>query len=176
MGVSFSKPSESSPSSTATATATTTAAAAATSSPNEQTHSPESPESETPIQKNPDRPTDTSDQSRKNLEKVSEDSIKKEDGEEEEGECGFCLFMKSGGCKEAFTEWEKCVDEGEKMKENVVEKCFQATSALKKCMEVHTDYYAPVLQAEKTAEEQVFKQLNEDLNTQESEKKEPEQT
>ncbi|KAL8052480.1 hypothetical protein ABFX02_05G007300 [Erythranthe guttata] len=69
--------------------------------------------------------------------------------------------MKSGGCKEAFTEWEKCVDEGEKKKENIVDKCFRATSALKKCMEAHTDYYAPVLQAEKTADEQVLKQLDE---------------
>ncbi|KAL7148948.1 hypothetical protein ABFS83_05G007400 [Erythranthe nasuta] len=170
MGVSFSKPSESNPSSTAT---TTAAAAAATSSPNEPTRSPESPESETLIKKKPDRPTDTSDQSRKKLEKISEDLIKEEEGgeEEEEGECGFCLFMKSGGCKQAFTEWEKCVDEGEKKKENVAEKCFQATSDLKKCMEAHTDYYAPVLQAEKTAEEQLLNQLDQDLNTQEPEKK-----
>ncbi|KAL3840562.1 hypothetical protein ACJIZ3_025153 [Penstemon smallii] len=82
--------------------------------------------------------------------------------EEEEGECGFCLFMKGGGCKDTFIEWEKCVEEGEKNKEDIVEKCFQATSALKKCMEVHSDYYAPLLQAEKAAEEEAVKQLEEE--------------
>jgi hypothetical protein len=32
---------------------------------------------------------------------------------EEEGECGFCLFMKDGGCKEEFVAWEKCVEDAE---------------------------------------------------------------
>ncbi|XP_051145600.1 uncharacterized protein LOC127261334 [Andrographis paniculata] len=93
-----------------------------------------------------------------------------EEEEEEEGECGFCLFMKGGGCKDAFIEWEKCVEEGEQNKEDIVEKCFQATAALKKCMEAHSDYYAPLLQAEKAAEEEAVKQLEEEkerLNNQE---------
>ncbi|GER43768.1 GCK domain-containing protein [Striga asiatica] len=82
--------------------------------------------------------------------------------EEEEGECGFCLFMKGGGCKEAFTDWEKCVEEGEKNKEDIVEKCFQVTAALKSCMEAHSDYYAPLLQAEKAAEEEAARQLEQE--------------
>ncbi|EPS67438.1 hypothetical protein M569_07342, partial [Genlisea aurea] len=81
--------------------------------------------------------------------------------EEEEGECGFCLFMKGGGCRETFIEWEKCVEEGEKNKEDIVEKCFGATDALKKCMEAHSDYYGPLLQAEKDAEAEVAKQMEE---------------
>ncbi|MCD7460732.1 hypothetical protein HAX54_044312 [Datura stramonium] len=78
--------------------------------------------------------------------------------EEEEGECGFCLFMKGGGCRDPFIEWEKCIEEGEKNKEDIVEKCFEVTSALRKCMEVHSDYYAPILQAEKAAEAELEKE------------------
>ncbi|XP_022733598.1 uncharacterized protein LOC111287354 [Durio zibethinus] len=82
-----------------------------------------------------------------------------EESEEEEGECGFCLFMKAGGCKESFVGWENCIREAEENKEDIVEKCFEATSALKKCMEAHADYYEPVLRAEKKAEEKVVKEL-----------------
>ncbi|CAN4124514.1 unnamed protein product [Withania somnifera] len=78
--------------------------------------------------------------------------------EEEEGECGFCLFMKGGGCKDSFIEWEKCIEEGEKNKEDIVEKCFEVTSTLRKCMEAHSDYYAPILQAEKAAEAELEKE------------------
>ncbi|KAL5196627.1 hypothetical protein ABZP36_000139 [Zizania latifolia] len=70
------------------------------------------------------------------------------EGEEEEGECGFCLFMKGGGCKEAFVAWEECVEAAEKESSDMVERCFQVTANLKKCMDAHADYYAPVLQAE----------------------------
>ncbi|CAA2933643.1 uncharacterized protein LOC111398908 [Olea europaea var. sylvestris] len=106
------------------------------------------------------------------LEKHSVESITGPNGgeeEEEEGECGFCLFMKGGGCKDTFIEWEKCVEEREKNKEDIVEKCFQATAALKKCMEAHSDYYAPILQAEKVAEEEAVKELEKEkerLNSQ----------
>ncbi|KAH1083987.1 hypothetical protein J1N35_023748 [Gossypium stocksii] len=79
--------------------------------------------------------------------------------EEEEGECGFCLFMKAGGCKESFVGWENCIREAEENKEDIVEKCFEATSALKKCMEAHADYYEPILRAEKKAEEQAIIEL-----------------
>lgn len=84
-----------------------------------------------------------------------------ENGEEgeEEGECGFCLFMKGGGCKESFIAWENCVEEAEKNKEDLVEKCSEVTGALKKCMEAHADYYEPILRAEKMAEEEVVKEL-----------------
>ncbi|KAL4586806.1 hypothetical protein LXL04_011450 [Taraxacum kok-saghyz] len=79
---------------------------------------------------------------------------------EEEGECGFCLFMKGGACKEVFINWEKCIEEGEKNNEDIVDKCFEATSALKKCMEANPDYYGPILQAEKVAEQEAIKQLD----------------
>ncbi|KAG2702410.1 hypothetical protein I3843_06G082100 [Carya illinoinensis] len=86
----------------------------------------------------------------------------KENGEEgeEEGECGFCLFMKAGGCKESFIAWEQCIEEAEKMKEDIVEKCVEVTGALKKCMEAHADYYEPILRAEKMAEEEAIRELD----------------
>ncbi|XP_022878296.1 uncharacterized protein LOC111396187 [Olea europaea var. sylvestris] len=128
------------------------------------------PESETPIQEfldprsNKDTPETLQNQAEDTLlEKDSVESIKEPNGgeeeEEEEGECGFCLFMKGGGCKDTFIEWENCVEEGEKNKEDIVEKCFHATAALKKCMEAHSDYYAPILLAEKVAEEEAVKEL-----------------
>lgn len=73
---------------------------------------------------------------------------------EEEGECGFCLYMKAGGCKEAFVSWEECVQAAEKDGSDMVDRCFQATTNLKKCMDAHADYYAPVLQAEQTVSDQ----------------------
>ncbi|XP_023536143.1 uncharacterized protein LOC111797387 [Cucurbita pepo subsp. pepo] len=79
--------------------------------------------------------------------------------EEEEGECGFCLFMKGGGCRDSFVEWEKCIEEAEKNKEDIVEKCFEVTGALKKCMEAHADYYEPILKAEKMAENEAIIEL-----------------
>ncbi|KAL2546730.1 uncharacterized protein Fot_15963 [Forsythia ovata] len=129
------------------------------------------PESQSPIQEPTDPQSDTKKpQTLQNLEErdtlLEKDSVETitepnggEEEEEEEGECGFCLFMKGGGCKDTFVEWEKCVEEGENNKEDIVEKCFQATAALKKCMEAHSDYYAPILQAEKVAEEEAVKEL-----------------
>jgi hypothetical protein len=35
----------------------------------------------------------------------------------------------------------------------MVERCYEATSNLKKCMDAHADYYAPVLQAEQAVNE-----------------------
>ncbi|KAI3429176.1 Peptidyl-prolyl cis-trans isomerase [Psidium guajava] len=81
---------------------------------------------------------------------------------EEEGECGFCLFMKGGGCRDEFVAWELCVQDAEKNEEDVVDKCFDATAALRKCMEAHSDYYEPILRAEKAAEEEVAKELEEE--------------
>lgn len=83
--------------------------------------------------------------------------------EEEEGECGFCLFMKAGGCKDSFVDWEKCIEEAEKNKEDIVEKCFEVTGALKKCMEAHADYYDPILRAEKMAEEEAIIELEKEI-------------
>ncbi|KAF5454762.1 hypothetical protein F2P56_024402 [Juglans regia] len=84
-----------------------------------------------------------------------------DEGEEEgeDGECGFCLFMKAGGCKESFIAWEQCIEEAEKTKGDIVEKCSDVTGALKMCMEAHADYYEPILRAEKMVEEQAVKEL-----------------
>lgn len=75
--------------------------------------------------------------------------------EEEEGECGFCLYMKGGGCKEAFEAWEECVAAAEKDGSDMVERCLQTTANLKTCMEAHSEYYAPVFQAEQAVNEAV---------------------
>ncbi|KAI3934662.1 hypothetical protein MKX01_012202 [Papaver californicum] len=97
------------------------------------------------------------------LDQKTTDSSNKggEKKEEEEAECGFCLYMKGGGCKDSFIAWEKCMEEAEEKKEDVVEKCFQVTLSLKNCMEAHPDYYEPILRAEKAAEEQVTKGMEE---------------
>ncbi|KAL0909461.1 hypothetical protein M5K25_020333 [Dendrobium thyrsiflorum] len=81
-------------------------------------------------------------------ESVSMEEDEEVEGEEQE-ECGFCLFMKGGGCKEPFIAWEKCVEEAEKTGDNVVNKCMEVTSLLKKCMDEHADYYEPILRAER---------------------------
>ncbi|XP_039029603.1 uncharacterized protein LOC120163851 [Hibiscus syriacus] len=105
-----------------------------------------------------------------------ESEVGAEGGEEdEEGECGFCLFMKAGGCKESFVGWENCIREAEENKEDIVEKCFEATAALKKCMDAHADYYEPILRAERKAEEQAIIELEKekeemDLGSQEGSK------
>jgi hypothetical protein len=42
------------------------------------------------------------------------------EAEAEKPECGFCVFMKAGGCSEAFEAWSRCVDsarEAEKKEE-----------------------------------------------------------
>ncbi|KAK3033684.1 hypothetical protein RJ639_033908 [Escallonia herrerae] len=87
------------------------------------------------------------DEKEETLEDVSKE-MNAEEEEEEEGECGFCLFMKGGGCKDGFIEWENCVMEREKNKEDVVGMCSEVTAAMFKCMEAHQDYYGPVLEKE----------------------------
>eukprot|EP00252_Welwitschia_mirabilis_P010011 TRINITY_DN23034_c0_g1_i2.p2 TRINITY_DN23034_c0_g1~~TRINITY_DN23034_c0_g1_i2.p2 ORF type:complete len:187 (-),score=38.68 TRINITY_DN23034_c0_g1_i2:79-639(-) len=72
---------------------------------------------------------------------------------EEPGECGFCLYMKGGGCRDEFIAWEKCVEEGEAKDEDIANKCFEITSLLKECMVKHSDYYEPILKVEKAIEE-----------------------
>ncbi|GAV72335.1 GCK domain-containing protein, partial [Cephalotus follicularis] len=98
---------------------------------------PKTLESESPIEQQPD-------------EEGGEDN--------EEGECGFCLFMKGGGCRDAFIDWEKCIEDAEKNNEDIVDKCFEVTGALKKCMEAHSEYYEPILRAEKMAEDELSKE------------------
>ncbi|KAM3336053.1 hypothetical protein ACQJBY_030184 [Aegilops geniculata] len=76
------------------------------------------------------------------------------DQEEEEGECGLCVYMEAGGCKEAFVSWMECVQAAEKEGSDMVDRCSQAINDLKKCMDAHADYYAVVLQAEQTISNQ----------------------
>ncbi|GAA0168729.1 hypothetical protein LIER_23381 [Lithospermum erythrorhizon] len=87
----------------------------------------------------------------------------KEEEDEEEGECGFCLFMKAGGCRDTFIEWEKCVEESEKNQEDIVDKCHSITKALKECMEANVDHYGPVLRAEKAAEMEAERELEKEI-------------
>ncbi|XP_020276486.1 uncharacterized protein LOC109850833 [Asparagus officinalis] len=92
--------------------------------------------------------------------------------EEEEAECGFCLFMKAGGCKDAFVAWEKCVEDAEKDGGDIAEKCFEVTSKLKQCMDAHADYYEPILSAEKAMANEVEKEKGEAESRKEEEAKE----
>ncbi|KAK4720397.1 hypothetical protein R3W88_010630 [Solanum pinnatisectum] len=136
MGDNYLPPLISNPSST-NSTNSTTMSSSSSNSP--QTHEP-----------NPQSNTNT---------KTQEELIKKDEekqDDEDEEECGFCLFMKEGGCRDPFIDWEKCVEQGEKNNEDIAEKCFQVTSALQKCMEAHSDYYAPILQVEKDVEAKVI--------------------
>lgn len=94
--------------------------------------------------------------------KTYQNSNEGEQGEEEEeGECGFCLFMKGGGCKDQFIAWEKCVEEGEVDKEDIAEKCYKVTSLLRECMDLHSDYYEPLFRAEKAMDEKIVEEMNE---------------
>lgn len=148
---------------TATAGETTSAAMSSLNSPqaheskpqSEPTHDPKPPEAQAKLEESSsDKKTPEED-----LEGEQEDAVPEE---EEEGECGFCLFMKGGGCKEVFIEWEKCVMEGEEKEEDIAEKCIEMTANLKKCMEAHADYYGPLLQVEKAAQEEAMKELEEE--------------
>ncbi|XP_059658479.1 uncharacterized protein LOC132304777 [Cornus florida] len=140
------------------------------SKPDEGNPKPKSPETQTPIHASDQpavqeketlesqTPIHASDQpavqEKETLEESQgqNDSKKDQEGEyEEEGECGFCLFMKEGGCRESFTTWENCVQDAEKKKEDIIEKCSEMTRMLHQCMEAHQDYYGPLLAAEKAA-------------------------
>lgn len=70
-----------------------------------------------------------------------------------EGECGFCLFMRGGPCRKQFIAWEECVEDADMKEDDIVDKCFDVTGLLKKCMLAHSDYYEPVLRAEKAMED-----------------------
>ncbi|VAI36232.1 unnamed protein product [Triticum turgidum subsp. durum] len=61
--------------------------------------------------------------------------------------------MKGGGCKEEFVGWEKCVEQAEAEGGYVVERCHDATAALRRCMDKFPDYYEPILRAERAMAE-----------------------
>ncbi|XP_047085543.1 brain acid soluble protein 1-like [Lolium rigidum] len=74
-------------------------------------------------------------------------------GEEEVGECPFCTYMKGGGCKDEFVEWEKCIEVAEAEGGDIVERCAKATTALRVCMDKFPVYYEPILSAERRMSE-----------------------
>ncbi|CAI0391043.1 unnamed protein product [Linum tenue] len=128
-------------------------------------HNPiSSPISDNPAGMPPSDPNPTAEQQTTAEESdQSKPAAEKEgDEEEEEGECGFCLFMKGGGCKDAFIAWEDCVKEADNAQEDLVEKCSEVTRLLKVCLDANPDYYEPILRAEKNAEEQARKEIREE--------------
>ncbi|TQD83405.1 hypothetical protein C1H46_031050 [Malus baccata] len=133
-------------------------------------------DSKTPDNQNPKHSLDpqlgnkTLEEEKRQEDEGQSENVMEEEEEEEEGECGFCLFMKGGGCKESFIAWEECVRESEKTKEDVVEKCFEVTATLRKCMQVHSDYYLPILKAEEAAEKEVAKELEKEKDSESLEK------
>ncbi|XP_050203262.1 uncharacterized protein LOC126653413 [Mercurialis annua] len=108
------------------------------------------------------KPINQSDQEAKPTDQNQE---KTEGDEEEEGECGFCLFMKEGGCRDAFINWEDCIREADLKQDDVASKCFDATSSLTKCMQAHSDYYQPILKVGREAEAQALKQLDSEIES-----------
>ncbi|KAJ4896252.1 GCK domain-containing protein [Raphanus sativus] len=75
----------------------------------------------------------------------------------------FCLFMKEGDCKDSFTAWEVCVEEAKKKNEDFVPKCREFTATMYNCMLAHSDYYQPILLAEKVyyEDEETMKEIEE---------------
>ncbi|CAL9150008.1 unnamed protein product [Musa hybrid cultivar] len=92
-------------------------------------------------------------------------------GSEVEEECGFCLFMKGGGCKDAFVAWEKCMQEAEKRDEDIVDKCSEAAALLKRCMDAHPDYYEPILRAEQALADSAAAAAANDRDSEDEKKK-----
>ncbi|KAG7654228.1 GCK domain [Arabidopsis suecica] len=58
------------------------------------------------------------------------------------------VFMKEGACNETYTAFKDCVEEAEKKNKEPISLCYPM---LEKCMERHSDYYHPFLDAKKTA-------------------------
>ncbi|XP_074580272.1 uncharacterized protein LOC141836663 [Curcuma longa] len=100
-------------------------------------------------------------------EQEAKDDGLEEEEEEEEMECGFCLFMKGGGCKDAFIAWENCITIARDTGEDATEKCMEVTSALMKCMEAKPDYYEPILRAEKAMNDAITDSGDDDPDSEE---------
>jgi len=67
---------------------------------------------------------------------------------DEKPECGFCTYMKGGGCKSAFEAWEACVEECREKESDFSANCHQQTMALQTCMMKNKEYYEPLLEEE----------------------------
>ncbi|CAI9096555.1 OLC1v1032734C1 [Oldenlandia corymbosa var. corymbosa] len=133
---------------------------------------PEQPASQTGAQGSSDPPPPSEVPPENSEIKEGGGAAEGEEEDEDKEECGFCIFMKGGGCAKEFTAWEKCVDEGDRNNEDIAEKCFELTSALKKCMEAHQDYYAPILDAEAAAHERAKKEFEEEEQREKEKEKE----
>jgi len=70
-------------------------------------------------------------------------------GDEKQGkeECGWCKWMKAGGCSEEFEVWLKCVDDVRESGREDVETCASVMGPLWECMAKNADYYAPQVEA-----------------------------
>lgn len=71
-----------------------------------------------------------------------------DDEEDPKETCGFCRFMKGGGCRSAFIAWSDCVDKERESGSDFTEECREKTLALRECMLKHEDYYRPLLEEE----------------------------
>ncbi|GIL44883.1 hypothetical protein Vafri_2344, partial [Volvox africanus] len=65
--------------------------------------------------------------------------------DEDEEECGWCRWMKAGGCKAEFQVWLDCVDAVKAAGRDDVESCSSIMGPLWECMERNKAYYAPQL-------------------------------
>mmetsp|Transcript_11849 Transcript_11849/g.21269 ORF Transcript_11849/g.21269 Transcript_11849/m.21269 type:complete len:116 (-) Transcript_11849:57-404(-) len=78
---------------------------------------------------------------------VVEEDLDEEKGEEDKEECGWCKWMKAGGCRAEFQVWLDCVDELHKNDRDDVEACAGIMGPLWECMEKNKDYYQPQLES-----------------------------
>eukprot|EP00798_Chlamydomonas_sp_ICE-L_P031423 gene31423-6597_t len=67
--------------------------------------------------------------------------------EEDEEPCGWCRWMKAGGCKAEFTTWMSCVDAVRDAGRDDVESCSETMVPLWDCMQKNSDYYAQQLES-----------------------------
>ncbi|XP_019090867.1 PREDICTED: uncharacterized protein LOC109128608 [Camelina sativa] len=96
------------------------------------------------------KPENPNPKSQNNSEKLGDDSLSSTWRDR------LRVFMEEGGCKESYNVFRDCTEEAEKNNESIG-KCFPM---LNKCMEAHSDYYQPILAAEKAALERLTKGFN----------------
>eukprot|EP00511_Aplanochytrium_stocchinoi_P003467 CAMPEP_0204828228 /NCGR_PEP_ID=MMETSP1346-20131115/5890_1 /ASSEMBLY_ACC=CAM_ASM_000771 /TAXON_ID=215587 /ORGANISM="Aplanochytrium stocchinoi, Strain GSBS06" /LENGTH=360 /DNA_ID=CAMNT_0051957129 /DNA_START=313 /DNA_END=1396 /DNA_ORIENTATION=+ len=67
-----------------------------------------------------------------------------------ENQCGFCLFMKGGPCRNEFMQWEECVgvSKDDEDDEDFVDRCAPQTLMLKTCVDNNPEYYYIVTEDE----------------------------
>mmetsp|Transcript_42262 Transcript_42262/g.72780 ORF Transcript_42262/g.72780 Transcript_42262/m.72780 type:complete len:233 (-) Transcript_42262:164-862(-) len=75
---------------------------------------------------------------------MRDDSI---DEEDEETNCSFCIYMRSGPCGKYFRKWEKCLKICKERDISFVEQCKEPTTYMYTCMNEYPDYYKPVLES-----------------------------